>query len=384
MYIIYIYDKNKNLLTQFFEISNLQIKEKLNDISTAVFYIENKKEKIRYFSKKPASFFDLNNQIFKENEWKKLNSFLVNKEKILIKDLAKYQYLKESNIVDIYKIDQNWNEKRLFYGLIKWVKSDLQICEVRCVDFLYLLKKKCIFSNINWVFSAKEILNNIKTQINNRDNNFIKTVSCEINDQANRVFKKWKTIFDILRDLASDLYEFKFIDGNLFFVDSIWEDRTSWNNIVFFEYNIFSPESANISKAEIEYDLDNIFNYVYGSDEIWFDSESVEIFWVLEKFDDKNKKEKLLQENKNSLKEFKIEPTISDFFFCNVWDTVKVSIDNWTEMLKFDWSLKVVEKSYKSWDLETVNFKLNSSKFRTKNIFETISELKSDVKNLKL
>ncbi|PZM85072.1 hypothetical protein DLH72_02220 [Candidatus Gracilibacteria bacterium] len=384
MYIIYIYDKNKNLLTQFFEISNLQITEKLNDVSTAIFHIENKKEKIRYFSKEPASFFDLNNQIFKQNEGKKLNSFLVSKEKILVKDLAKYQYLKESNIVDIYKIDQNGNEKRLFYGLIKGVKSDLQTCEVRCVDFIYLLKKKCIFSNINGVFSAKEILNNIKTQINNRDNNFIKTINCEINDQTNRDFKRGKTIFDILRDLASDLYEFKFIDGNLFFVDSIGEDRTSGSNIVFFEYNIFSPESANISKAEIEYDLDNIFNYVYGSDEIGFDSESVEIFGVLEKFDDKNKKEKLLQENKNSLKEFKIEPIISDFFFCNVGDTVKVSIDNGTEMLKFDGSLKVVEKSYKSGDLEVVTFKLNSSKFRSKNIFETISELKSDVKNLKL
>ena len=34
MYVIYIYNKNKELLTEFFEISNLSITEKLNDVST--------------------------------------------------------------------------------------------------------------------------------------------------------------------------------------------------------------------------------------------------------------------------------------------------------------------------------------------------------------
>lgn len=346
MYIVYIYDKNKNLLTQFFEISDLQITEKLNDVSTANFSISNK------------------------------NIFL-----------AKYNFLKEWNIVDIYKTNYSWEEKRLFYGLIKWVKSALDTCEVRCVDFLYLLKKKCIF---NWITTKdytknpKEILEIIKNDINSRDNNFIKKINCSLTQDWLWEFKKWKSVFDILRDFASDLYEFKFENWEIFLLESIWQNRTSWKDIVFFEYDIFSPESSNIAKAEIEYDLDNIFNYFSASDWIWFDNDSISNFWVLEKVDDKQIKQKLLDENKESLKEFKIEPIISDFFFCNIWDTVKVKIDNWTEMMRFDWNLKVVEKTYKSWDLETVWFKLNSSKYRTKNIFETISDLRSDVKNLKL
>lgn len=387
MYIIYIFDKNKNLLTQFFEISNLQINEKLNDVSTANFTLENKKQNIKYFSKTKATFFDMIWQNFEKNAWKSFENLWWNKELNFEKNLVKYKFLKEWNIVDIYKFSSDWQEKRLFYGIIKWVKSDLDFCEVRCVDFLYLLKKKCIFSTKNYSFdykSPKYILEEIKQEINSRDNNFIKKINCNLEEKWPFEFKKWKNIFDILKDFASDLYEFNFVDWEIFLLDSIWKDKSSWKNIVFFEYNIFSPESANITKAEIEYDFDNIFNYFSTNDWVWFDNESIENFWVLEKVDDKNKKEKLLEENKNSLKEFKIEPIISDFFVCDVWDLVKVSIDNGTEMLKFDGKLKVVEKIYKSWDLEIINFKLNSSKFRSKNIFETISDLKNDVKNLKL
>lgn len=387
MYVIYIYDKNKNLLTQFFEISDLQITEKLNDVSTASFQIENKTEIIKYKTKKRASFFDLENKNFEENNWNAFNKFYVDEQKNFLKNYAKYKFLKEWNIVDIYKIYKFWEEKRLFYGLIKWVKSDLRTCEVRCVDFLYLLKKKCIFSSIktkDFFKSPKEILENIKNEINSRDNNFIKKINCTLNEPWAWEFKAGKSIFDILKDFASDLYEFKFENGEIFLIESIWKNKTSWKDIVFFEYDVFSPESSNIAKAEIEYDLDNIFNYFLTKDWVWKSDESIANFWVLEKVDEKQKLEKLIEENAESLKEFKIEPTISDFFFCNIWDTVKVEIDNWTEMMRFDGNLKVVEKTYKSWDLETVWFKLNSSKYRTKNIFETISDLKSDVKNLKL
>lgn len=387
MYVIYIYDKNKNLLTQFFEISSLQITEKLNDVGTASFQIENKKQNIKYFTKNKATFFDMIWENFEKKSWKRIDDLWWNKELNFEKNLAKYNFLKEWNIVDIYKINSSWEEKRLFYGLIKWVKSDLDICEIRCVDFLYLLKKKCIFYEINKknnYESPKNILEDIKNEINSRENNFIKKINCSLEKKWPWEFKKWKTIFDILKDFASDLYEFKFKDWEIFLLDTIGKNKTSWKDIVFFEYDIFSPESANIAKAEIEYDLDNIFNYFKTSDWTGKSDESIENFWVLEKVEEKQKIEKLIEENSESLKEFKIEPIISDFFFCDVWDTVKVKIDNWTEMMKFDWSLKVVEKTYKSGDLETVNFKLNSSKFRTKNIFETISDLKSDVKNLKL
>jgi hypothetical protein len=47
MYVVYIYDRNKNLLNQIFNISDLTIQEKLNDIATASFIIENKIKKIK-------------------------------------------------------------------------------------------------------------------------------------------------------------------------------------------------------------------------------------------------------------------------------------------------------------------------------------------------
>ena len=67
MYVVYIYDRNKNLLNQIFNISDLTIQEKLNDIATASFIIENKIKKIKQNELNSLKIIDLVWQTFLQN-----------------------------------------------------------------------------------------------------------------------------------------------------------------------------------------------------------------------------------------------------------------------------------------------------------------------------
>lgn len=388
MYIVYVYDKNWVALTQFFKVTDIWITKKINDVSTASFLIENKVEEFSYKESVPARYRDLNWEIISHHESKKMNSFFVEKTVITTKNDSSYKFLKEWNIAKIFKLEQIWEtfyEKLFFEWIIKWVKADLEKSEVHLVDFLYLLKKKVIFSDRKNNSSIRNIIDDIKNEINWRDNGFIRNLHCSIQENYDKEFKKWRTFFDLLKELAWDTYEFKFtLERDLFFEKNLWVDRSSGPNFVSFEYNIISPESNNISRAEIDYDLDNIFNFIKGKNWIASDGWSIDNFWKLEKYSENENENSLLEEYKSSLKEYKIEPISNDFFLCEVWDFVSVKIDTGTDLMAFNWKLKVVEKNFKSWDLDTVIYKLNSSKIRTKDLFETISDLKNDVKELKL
>lgn len=341
MYIIYILNKEKKILNQVFEISHINIKIQLNNISTASFVLENKK---------------INKTIFREN-----------------------------NRISIKKMDSNWIEKELFYWIIAWMKSDLSFSEILCKSELYLLKKKIIFSDKNYINKTPaEIINDIIIEVNNRDTWFIKQNFINANENLpDRKYKKWKTFFDILKHLAWDIYDFDFKDGNIYFQKDIWKDRSSWKDIVFFEYNIFSPESSNILKAEKENNIDNIANSIITDNWNLLDNDSIALYWILEQNFSKEEASKVLAEHKNSLDEYKIIPKWNNFFLCNVWDFVKVFIDSWSEVLKFNWSLKVLEKTYKSGDISTVSFKLNNWKRKTLDLIETITKLKWDIEDLK-
>jgi hypothetical protein len=82
MFVIYINDHLWNSLSQVFEINNLEVKLKLNDISSASFEVSN---------------------LHKENS---------------------YVNFKEFNEVNIYKIEEN-KEKLIFEWVIRSVESDL-------------------------------------------------------------------------------------------------------------------------------------------------------------------------------------------------------------------------------------------------------------------
>lgn len=341
MYAIYIKDHLWNPITQIFEVSSLDIKLKLNDISSAVFTIPT---------------WNIN---------------------------CKYENFKEFNRIIISKIEENI-EKVMFDWVIRTITSDLNETKITLNCRNFLLKKKILYVDKTYTNqSITDVLQDIITHINSRDTWFI-TLNCDVVTTVTKSYKKKKNILDILKDLAWDTYEFNFTDNTLVFSNTIWQDKSIWSEIVLFEFDINTPESRTIRKAEIDYDSNNIANAIIWEDWDIESSESITNFWRIEEWFNSWKKADLLNDRKDSIRELNIEPMADSFFICNVWDIVKTYILTWSDMMYFNWWLKVIEKSFKYWSLNTINIKLNTWKVKSLNLLETISNLKSRVSNLEL
>jgi len=342
MFVIYINDHLWNKKTQIFEINKLEIRQKLNDISSASFEVSNTA---------------------------KTNS---------------YSNFKEFNEVLIYKIDQS-EEKLIFDGIIRSVEADLYKTKVILNDKIFLFKNKILYTDKSYTNTQiKSILIDVLDVINSRYDTRI-TLSSDILDQVTKTYKKWQTFFDILKDLALNWYEFKIKNNILYFLNSIWEDKSSWVNFVEFSYDIQFPWSRTIDTARLEYDSENISNAVISKD-TWNseDLPSINNFWRLEKYFISWDKDTLLSDRKESIRELEITPVAHDFFVANLWDIVKVFIDAWNDIMQFDSNLKIVEKEFRSWELNKVKIKLSKWNVKTLNLIETIADLKNRTKTLEI
>jgi hypothetical protein len=342
MFIIYVNDHEWNKKTQIFEVNKLEVRQKLNDISSVSFEVSNTH---------------------------KSNS---------------YANFKEFNEVLIYKIENN-NEKLIFDGIIRWVEADLSKTKVILNDKIFLLKNKILYTDKSYTNTQiKSILIDVLDAINSRYDTWI-ILNSDILDQVTKTYKKWQTFFDILKDLALNWYEFEIKNNILYFLNSIWEDKTSWTNFIEFSYDINFPWSRTIDTARLEYDSENISNAVISKD-TWNseDLPSINEFWRQEKYFISWDKYSLLSDRKDSIRELEITPISYDFFVANLWDTVKVFIDAWNDIMQFDSNLKIIEKEFRSWELNKVKIKLSKWNIKTLNLIETIQDLKNRTKNLEI
>jgi hypothetical protein len=130
-----------------FEVNKLEIRQKLNDISSASFEVSNTA---------------------------KTNS---------------YSNFKEFNEVLIYKI-QNSDEKLIFDGIIRSVEADLYKTKVILNDKIFLLKNKILYTEKLYTnIQVKSILIDILDVINSRyDTKLI--LNSDILDQVTKTYKK--------------------------------------------------------------------------------------------------------------------------------------------------------------------------------------------------
>ena len=342
MFVIYIKDKDWNNLTQIFEARKIEVKLKLNDISSASFELSN---------------LDKNN---------------------------KYEYLKEFNLVYIYKLEDN-EEKLILEWTIRSVEADLNKSKILVNDKLFLLKNKILYSDTTYTDKTVDyILLDLLDNINSRYETNI-TLDCWITDTITKTYKTWKTILDILKDIALNWYEFEIKDNILTFKETIWEDKSVWENFVEFTYDINSLDSRTIDNAKSEYDSDNLANAIIVN---WswnvINQTSIDNFWRTEKYFISWDKAEIISERKDSIKELELTPISNDLFQVNLWDVIKVYINAWNDIMFYDWNLKVIEKQFSSWDLDRIKIRLSKWKVKTLNLIETIQDLKNRTKNLEI
>ena len=349
--IAYVYDRNNGLLGQIFGIVDFQCTIKLNDISTADLGISNES----------------------------LHDALL--------------LIKENNRIKVVLGDEYWVEKTLIHGIIRGAEASLATTTIKIEDMISIFDDKIIYNQINFTGTIAQLLQNILDWINLREDAGI-SLSCNVTETVTKEYPRGESFGNILKDLTQNTYEYCIANNILIFQTSIWVDRTGvWSDYREFIWDINSPFDRTIRDAKLVMDLKQMCNSWLGKDDTVLvtaeDWVSIAEFGRIERSISNNGNiqeavNNYVQERKDSIKEFDVSPNISDFFFCDIGDLVRVYINSGNDMMFFDGALKVVEKSYTVWELPKLTLKLAKSKIKTITLNEKIKELNRRMQSLEL
>lgn len=345
MIVIYIFDHLWNKITQIDNgIKNFECKLKLNDISECYFSVSNTHRDNFY------------------SNFKEFNKIKITESKL-------------------------WVEKIIIEWIIKKVTSNLTETKVLINSDLYLFKRKKLNSDLTF--------NNTKiTDIISQILPSWYSLNSKIEDSISKEYKRWSSSFDVLKDISLSWYEFKIENNILYFAKEVWKDRSLvWDDFVDFVFNYKNIRENTISEAKLEYDAEKITNKItwknwnkYVTKE---NEESIQSFWKVEDYftaswDLESATREHLEEHKNSVREFEISPLTRDFFVADIWDTVKVFIDAGNDIMYFDWTLKVIEKTFKIDELPKITIKLAKTKVKSNDIIDTLKSLKEEMKYFRI
>lgn len=346
MYIAYIYDIHGSLITQIFDISKVRINERINDISFCEF-------------------------------------------SVIDPTLAKRSIFQEFNRVVIAMQDpESTQEITLFRWVVRGIKPRLSETQIILNSEEYILQKWKLF-RMDKVYNIGTSLSSIMWELRDHINTrFPGLITLDIQTSATLTesvdIKANTSAWDFVRRVWGEIFEYRYGDGVLFFWDTYGKDRSTWQDFLSFEWDIESPDSRNISDASWEYDAESIVNVYYSPSGTLADTESIGKYGRIEEYVREGNTSVMLEENSESRRSIDIDPIVKDYHLGDLGDMVQVYINSWNELLDYSWVMKITEKSFSSWDLIQVNYKVSTSKFKTLDAIDTIRNLKKRVRNLEL
>lgn len=346
MYSLYIYSLKWELEAQIFDINNIKLTEKINDISTLSLDIDYK-----------SDYANSKNLII----WKK---------------------------VALVKI--SWKvEKELISGYLSEIEANSSKLKIKILSEEILLERRVLKSNVSISGSIKSALRLLLNK--SKDNISVESIE----DWVYKEYSAWINYLDILKDIAWSKYEFKLKWGVLTFQKSIWKDRRLKENYKEFKHNIREYWDSNIKDFKIKRNLESLANCIVA---IWKrkyisvreESDSINEFWRFEEtiktksFDWNSEYEAYIKSKKKWEIEYEIFPISSDYFEVWVWDLVPVIIETWNDLTRTEESLKVIEKSLEVKDMNIIKIKLSKSS-KGKNSFQNrLKSLEESVNGLEL
>ena len=352
MYIAYVSSPNWTKINQIHDITNLEISNKLSDMWSWSFSIS------------------ITNQA------------------------NNYETLQEFNQIEIYKLDWTF-EKKMFEWVIKWALASNFLTTVYIRDYNYLFESKFLESNKNYVWKNPDfIISELLLEINTRYDTGI-TLDCWITTVLpDKNYSEWQDFYNILKDIANSWYEFKVENKILKFKTISWIDRSiSWDNYIEYSYDKDNLDSRSIENPTSEYNADNIANKIKLKDNTTTlndsDSTSITKYWSVERIFTSSWWNAstiwdMLNERKNSVKEINFKPVSKDFFEVNIWDIVQVYINSQNPLNYYLWTAKIIEKSYRSWDLSIIDIKVSISKVKTLSFLEKFQNMESRIKKIEI
>ncbi len=344
MFIVYLYDQNKNILAQIDDLISVDdIHIKLNGISST---------KVRLYH---------------------------------TSDYCKRELLREMRRITVKKVVDN-KEKVVIDGVIRWLEADLNGVEIIINDLVYLLDRRIIFASKN--YNNKSIQEIFEELLNTTNARYDTGISCKCSeDKINLEIKQGETILSVLRKVVKLGYNFKIENWVLKIAKIVWKDRTTGNEYMEYRYDILTPEERNINWIKIRQDSTNIINWVWitwSSIQYYKDDESIAKFWLNEKAFGKsnNNWQNILNEHKNSNIELTVDTETDDFREVEIWDEIKVYVNMGNDLLYTNTTMKVESKT---WDGEIdMKIWLANKSIKTMDVIEKINNLQERVSLIEL
>ena len=333
MYIAYIYDRDRNIIGQFFELLDLSINVTLNQQGNGQFRFRNDE-------------IDFDQTI-----------------------LAPYNLIRIVRLFD-------WNtEFEVFSWVLIGLDGDLDFTTVICRTFSHLLDRRLITADLN--FTNQTVDQIVTGLLQNINTNFATGISidCGVTTVvANKSYRFWQSVLACLRDLAGQEYEFDVVADislnlTLKFKTIIGQDRTTWPNYREFRYDIADLSDANLTNIKVNLDYTKIGNAILAKSWVFtsisIDPTSIAEFGRLEQMltnngDVATASQQELAKRKGIQRKYDITPRTAEglFYDLQLGDRVLVYIYKNNPFIDFTGTMKIIGKSLQSWESDNETVKI--------------------------
>ncbi|HNG97690.1 MAG TPA: hypothetical protein PLW93_05450, partial [Candidatus Absconditabacterales bacterium] len=301
--------------------------------------------------------------------------------------------LKENNRIIVSMIDDTGSEQEMISGFIRGIEASLVATTIKIEDLTSLLDDKVIASNVSFTGTIAQLLQSLLDAMNMQESIGLQLV-CDVNEVVSKEYPRGETLGNILKDLRQNTYEYCIKQNTLYFQTSIGIDRSlSGSTYRELMRDVYSPLDRSITDAKLIMDVKQMCNVCLGKDQatpvMAQDIVSIAEYGRIERSISNNGNiqeavTNYVQERKDSIREFEITPQIHDFFFCDVGDLVRVYINSGNDIMFYDGSLKVIEKSYTAGEMPKISFKLAKNKIKTVELNEKIKDMNRRIQRLEL
>ncbi|HNG97712.1 MAG TPA: hypothetical protein PLW93_05560, partial [Candidatus Absconditabacterales bacterium] len=284
-------------------------------------------------------------------------------------------------------------ERLMIEGYIRGVEATLKNTVIKIEDYLSFLDDKLLYTAINFNGQVDVLLQTILDQINAREDTGI-ILECNVTDTISKQYAKGDSVLSVLKDLRENNYEFVIRNGVLIFKTTIGTDRTLINqDYREFMRDVNSPLDRTIRDAKMVMDIKQMCNCGMGKNgssyATYEDIGSINEYGRIERCFTNNGNitqatQNYVNERNDSIREFDISPNVADFFYCDLGDIVRVYINSGNDLMFYDGTLKVIEKSYTAGEMGKITFKLSQNKVKAQQLNEKIKELHTRVRSLEL
>lgn len=285
-------------------------------------------------------------------------------------------------------------------GVLVGIEKNAEIRRVIVKSTLHLLQREKLESQTIYTNTTIEIVTQSLASLIASKTGYTILLNCDIIEHVtDKEFRFGMSIYDVLKELAGDRYEFDLIRNGgvsytLAFMQSIGTDRTDGPWSLTYSYDISDLTDANMDYT-CTIDYTEVANTIHARRDSTMvtqsDPLSIIEYWPLEDTitpsgDVAQEATKALEERKEIKRNYKVTPRYpeKDYFQLSIGDLVAVHIYENDTQFDYTGVMKVLDKTLTAGDMESYKITIGTDYLIGEDLVDILSSIKRRVSNLEL